>query len=106
MPEERYSNKPFAIIGEEDLVSGFQALGFRIYPAKDEGQIRAALAEILKEKIAICLVQDNIYQRSKDEIDNYRNLPLPIFIPLAQDAGMSLLDSMVKDMRLRAIGTF
>ena len=106
MPEERYSNKPFAIIGEEDLVLGFQALGFRVYPARDEGQAKAALTEVLQEKAAICLVQDNIYQSAKEEIDNYRNLPLPIFIPLAKDAGMSLLESMVKDLRLRAIGTF
>ena len=106
MPEEHYSNKPFAIIGEEDVVLGFESLGFRVYPVKDEGQARVALAEVLADKAAICLVQDNIYQSAKDEIDNYRKLPLPIFIPFARDAGMSLLESMVKDMRLRAIGTF
>jgi vacuolar-type H+-ATPase subunit F/Vma7 len=106
MPEERYCDKPFAIIGEEDLVLGFQALGFRVYPARDEGQTKAALTEVLLEKAAICLVQDNLYQGAKEEIDNYRNLPLPIFIPFAKDTGMSLLESMVKDLRLRAIGTF
>jgi len=31
MPEELYPDKPFAIIGAEDVVSGFQALGFRVY---------------------------------------------------------------------------
>jgi len=105
MPEELYPDKPFAIIGEEDLVSGFGALGFRVYPLKDEAQAKTVLSVALKEQTVIFLVQDNIYQSAKEEIDHYRNLPLPIFIPFAQDAGMPLLELLVKEIRLRAVGT-
>ena len=106
MPEGATFNKPFVVIGEEDVISGFQALGFRVYAVKENETDETVLAEALAPDTAICLVQDNIYQSAKEEIDKYRTLPLPVFIPFGKDAGMSLLESLVKDVRLRAIGTF
>ncbi len=102
MPE----NNSLAIIGEEDAVLGFGALGFKIYAVGEEADFKKILDEVLRDKTMICLVQDYIYQRAIEEINKYRSLPLPVFIPFGKDANTDLLDTMIKEIRLKATGTF
>lgn len=104
MPEELYSKEPLAIIGEEDIVIGFRALGFKTYAVTQEEQFKTALDEAINKKPAICLIQDNIYCALEDEINSYRNLPIPIFIPFGKDGSISLVETIVKDIRLKATG--
>jgi vacuolar-type H+-ATPase subunit F/Vma7 len=87
-------------------VSGFKALGFKVYAAKQAEECSAMLDKAVSEKPAVCLVQDNLYQAMETQINSYRHLALPVFIPFAKDAGTALLDSIVRDIRLRATGTF
>ena len=97
MPEELRLEKPFAIVADEDVAAGFKGLGFQAFPT---------LEEAVNQQAAICLVQDDIYQEHKGFINNYKGLPLPIFIPFARNLKADLLDGIVKDIRLRATGTF
>jgi vacuolar-type H+-ATPase subunit F/Vma7 len=124
MPEETHLDKPLGVIGDEDAVAVFKALGFKVYPvrnltsdgkiiisngvntAKEPQEFSAILDKAVSEKVAICLVQDNLYQALESQINSYRHLALPIFIPFAKDAKMALLDNLVKNIRLRATGTF
>lgn len=106
MPEELLQDNPLVVIGDEDVVLGFHALGLKAYAVKEQKEFKLILEEIVREKSAVCLVQDNIYTSLQNEIDNYRSLPLHIFIPFAKGAKNTLLDNLVKDIRLRATGTF
>lgn len=106
MPDEFLLENPLAIFGDEDVVLGFRALEFKVYPIKEQQDFKAALDEILKNKIAACLVQENIYRKNLDEINNYKNLALPIFIPFSKGDGTQLLDGIIKDIRLKATGAF
>jgi len=106
MPEETRLDKPLAVIGDEDAVAGFKALGFKVYAVKEPQEFSVILDKTVNEKFAICLVQDNLYQALESRINSYRHLALPIFIPFAKDAKMVLLDNVVKSIRLRATGTF
>ncbi len=107
MPEARelLLEKPLAIIGSEDLVCGFKALGFTVYAVRGQEDAKLALEEVIKQQTAVCLIQDDIYQADSDRIGSRKDLMLPVFIPFAQNAGMSLLERIVKDIRLRATGT-
>jgi len=105
MPEQTPLGKPLAIIGEEDLVSGFRALGFSVYPVTGPEEFSKALVEALDSKPAICLVQDTVYRQQKERIDVYRSAALPVFIPFAKNGEVPLLEEMVKGIRLRATGT-
>ena len=105
MPESISLEKPLVIIGDEDVVVGFQALGFKAYTLKEPQEFRAVLDEIVNQKAAVCLVQDNLYRGQEDQLNSYKNLPLPIFIPFTKDAKNALLESIIKDIRLRATGT-
>lgn len=106
MPEDSVSEKPMAIVGDEDVVSGFRALGFKTYAIKEPKETGVVLDEVVQQKCAVCLVQDNIYLEAQNQISKYKNLPLPIFIPFARKVKADLLETLIKDMRLRATGTF
>ena len=106
MLESTHLEKPLAIIGEEDTVLGFQALGFKVYPLKDPQEFKVALDEVVTQKPAVCLVQEEIYRAQEAQINAYKNLALPIFVPFTQDAKTNLLDELVQGIRLKATGTF
>jgi len=96
--------KPLAILGTEDAVIGFRALGFTVYSVKSLEESRAALQEVINQKSAVCLVQEDLYAGLKEEIGAYRKEPLPIFLPFSR-GGTPLLEQLVRDIRLRATGT-
>ncbi|KPK39660.1 MAG: hypothetical protein AMJ78_08145 [Omnitrophica WOR_2 bacterium SM23_29] len=105
MPDELLLENSLAIIGDEDVVLGFEAFGFKVYSLKEPQQFKAILAEVLKEKAAVCLLQDDIYNSVQDEINSYRSLPLPVFIPFSKTGQADLLDNIIKDIKLKATGT-
>ena len=104
MPEESLSKNQFAIIGEEDIALGFRALGFKVYPFSSQADLKSTLDEIMNEKIAVCLIQEDIYSKASEQINNYKYLPLPVFVPFTKDSETTLLDKILKDIRLKATG--
>ncbi len=106
MPEDVYLENALVAVGDSDVVMGFAALGFKVYTTEEQADLGAILEEIVQQKPAVCLVQDNIYQDQASKINQYRSLALPIFIPFSKEAKADLLGAMVKDIRLRATGTY
>ena len=104
MPEEKYLNKTLAVVGDEDVVLGFRALGFKVYPVSGTDESKAKLEEIVQEKCAVCLIQESVYLAAEEEINKYKNLPLPVFIPFSKNSQTDLLKKTVRDIRLRATG--
>lgn len=106
MPEAVSLEKPLVIVADEDIACGFRALGFKVCAVKGPKESGTVFDEIVQQKCAVCLVQDDIYLEAQGQINNYKNLPLPIFIPFAKKAKTDLLEMIIKDIRLRATGTF
>ncbi len=104
MPDALLSENVLAIAGDEDVVLGFKALGFRTYVLKEAGDFEIIFDELVRDKIAVCLVQDKLYRLAKDVIDSHKDLPLPIIVPFAIDGSTGDLDDLVKNIRLRATG--
>ena len=96
--------KPLAIVGAEDIVIGFRALGFDVYPVGKREEFRDALNEAAKKGYAVCLVQEDIYKAEEARINNYRTMPMPVFIPFGRDSSTAFFDAMIKAIRLRATG--
>lgn len=92
------------IVGEEDVVSGFRALGFKAYPVTKGEEFKTIFSQLLKDKTVICLVEEDIYLAAQPEINNYKQLPFPIFIPFSKTGKMNLLDDILKKIRLKATG--
>ncbi|MDD5668552.1 MAG: V-type ATP synthase subunit F [Candidatus Omnitrophica bacterium] len=105
MPEPALEQKPLVIIGKKDSVSGFSALGFKVYAVEESKEFKELLGEIVGSKPSICLVEEEVYLNSQEEIKAYKNLPLPIFLPFSSRGSSKALKDLVKDIRLRATGT-
>lgn len=131
-PESLSLEEPFAIIGYEDVVSGFKSLGFKAYPVRNPAQASKLdisngayalkekndyglmIEEVASANTAVCLVQDEVYPEIRAAIEKYNNLPFPIFLPFSKDfppkadqpmaEKADSLDSMLKDIRRRATG--
>jgi vacuolar-type H+-ATPase subunit F/Vma7 len=104
MPDEVLLDNPLAIVGDEDAVLGFRALGFKIYSVTDLMGFKTALDDIIENKVGICLVQDNIYRAGQEHIDNFKQLAFPVFIPFSKTAQNNLLQNLIRNIRLRATG--
>jgi len=106
MPETAVLEKPLAILGEEDIILGLRALGFNTYAIKGPQELSAALERMMSQKPAVCLVQDNFYAALEAQISNHKELARTIFIPFSKQGRIDLIDNIVRDIRLRATGTF
>lgn len=104
MPDTKASDKPLVIVGDEDIVMGFQALGFQVYPLKEESDFTKILDEIVEKKAAVCLIQEEIYRANQELINKYKSLALPVFMPFGGNGKSNLLDIIIKDIRLKATG--
>ena len=104
MPDTLATDKTLAIIGDEDVILGFKALGFNTYLPGTQEELKKLLENLVKENCGVCLIQDDYYKTAQDDIDYTRRLPLPVFIPFSKDGGMAALNRTVKDIRLRATG--
>jgi vacuolar-type H+-ATPase subunit F/Vma7 len=104
MLKEAALENSLAIIGDEDVVAGFKALGFKVYPIQNSQDQMQSLAKAVNDRVAICLVQEDIYRSGQDFIGSYRSFTLPIFIPFSKGAKNDLLEGMIKDIRLKATG--
>ena len=104
MPEEMTLDNPLAVVGDEDVVLGFRALGFRAYPVTAPEEFKTILDQLRQNKTAICLVEEDIYLAAQQEINNHNQPPFPIFIPFSKTGRMNLLDDIVKKIRLKATG--
>ena len=102
---EQILENSLAILGHPDIILGFKALGFAMYPSQEPEDLPQLLDQIISDKVAICLVEEEIFVLARDKIDSYRHLPLPIFIPFAKDKRTEVLDSITREIRLRATGT-
>jgi vacuolar-type H+-ATPase subunit F/Vma7 len=57
MPETQGLTSPFVIVGEEDVVLGFKALGFKVVPFEAAAEARQVLAEVVESQAAVCLLR-------------------------------------------------
>lgn len=105
---------PLAVIGEEDRVAGFKALGFQVYALKQPEEFKDILEKIAARQCAVCLIQDDVYRREEERISSYNNALTPVFIPFSPSGEKDLpaapprgeLEKIMQAIRLRATGTY
>ena len=95
-----------AIIGDRDSVLGFMALGFSVYEANDATEAEAILHRIARsDTYAVIFVIERYAALIREEIDAYKDLPLPAVISIpgregSTGYGMNSIRSAVE----RAVG--
>ena len=106
MLKEDSAKMCLAIVGSPDLVLGFKALGFQVYPAGGKEEAEAGLKEAIQRGCAVCLIQEDLYRFSRESIESYKELAFPIVMPFSKELKNQPLEELIKDIRLRATGKF
>jgi V/A-type H+-transporting ATPase subunit F len=95
-----------AIIGDRDSVLGFMALGFSVHEANDAAEAEAHLHRLAKAgDVAVIFVTERLAAQLSEEIDRYKDQPLPAVISIpgregSTGYGMNSIRSAVE----RAVG--
>lgn len=97
-----------AVIGGNDTVIGFKAVGLEACPASTVDEARQALRDLTKEgsEYAIIYIEEKLAQALQQEIDKFKDIPTPaiILIP-GREGSLGLGQTALKAAVERAVGT-
>ena len=102
MSNEKYR---IAVVGDQDSVLGFQALGLDVYPAETVDQARETLHRLAKANTAIIYLTEQLAQGLEPELARYKDelTPAIILIP-GKDGSLGIGMDNVKRSVERAVG--
>ncbi len=94
------------IIGDRDSVLGFMALGFSVMDVPDAEKARAELKGAVKSgEYAVIFITENFAAVLEDEIDKYKDMPLPAIVSLpGKDGGTGYGMENIRQASIRAVG--
>lgn len=94
-----------AVIGDQDSVLGFQALGLDVYPAQTAEEGRETLRRLAKESYAILYLTEQLAALLAPEIERYKDdlTPAIILIP-GKGGSLGIGMANVKKSVERAVG--
>lgn len=94
------------IIGDRDTVLGFMALGFSVSDVSGAEEAAKTLHTLVRSnEYAVIFVTENYAEQIREDIDQYKDMPLPAIISIPGEGGstgygMNLIRSAVE----RAVG--
>lgn len=94
------------IVGDRDSVLGFMALGFTVFDVSSADEARMKLRNAVKDGgFAVLFVTENIAKQIEDEIEKYKDLPLPAIVSVpGRDGSTGYGMENIRDAALRAVG--
>ena len=94
------------IIGDRDSVLGFMALGFTVFDVEGADEARASLREAAKSgEYAVIFVTEKIAMQIEDEIDKYKDMPMPAIVSVpGRDGTTGYGMENIRTAALRAVG--
>lgn len=99
---DKYS---IAVLGDQDSVLGFQALGLNVYPAETAEEARPILLRLAKENCAILYITEQLAVGLEAEIAHFKDELTPAIILIPGKAGsLGIGMANVKKSVERAVG--
>lgn len=94
------------IIGDRDSVLGFMALGFKVFDVADGEEARTSLRGAIKSgEFAVIFITESIAMQIEDEIDKYKDMPLPAIVSVpGKDGSLGYGMENIREAALRAVG--
>lgn len=93
------------IIGDQDSVLGFMALGIDIFPAHDSDEIKRTINRLAENNYAIIYITEQASLLVKDTIKKYKDKNLPAIIVISGSQGsLGLGMAEIRESAKRAIG--
>ena len=97
-----------AVIGGNDTVIGFKAVGLEACPAANAAEALQALRDLTKEgsEYAIIYIEEKLAQQISHEIDKYKDSPTPAIIMIpGREGSLGLGQNALRAAVERAVGT-
>lgn len=95
-----------AVLGDRDSIYGFAALGLDVFPVSDADSGARTLRDLAERSYAVIYITEALAKELEDELDRYRESPLPAVIPIPGvhgNTGMGI--AMVKKSVEQAVGS-
>lgn len=95
-----------AVMGDQDSIYGYGALGLDTYPVKDTDEAGRTLKSLAEGHYAVIYITESLQAVLEEEIDRYASEPLPAIIPIpgvSGNTGKGMLS--VKKSVERAVGS-
>ena len=95
-----------AVLGDQESVLGFKALGLDVYPAEDADTGRTMLQQLARENYAIIYLTEQLAASLEAEIARYKDnlTPAIILIP-GKEGSLGIGMAHVKKSVERAVGS-
>jgi V/A-type H+-transporting ATPase subunit F len=71
-----------AIVGSDDAINLFNAVGIRAFPIKTPQEADKAISKLANQQCKIIYVTETIYQLIGETIERYKQQAFPILIPI------------------------
>lgn len=76
-----------AVMGDQDSIYGYGALGLDTYPVKDTNEAASTLKSLAEGHYAVIYITESLQAVLEEEIDRYAMEPLPAIIPIPGVSG-------------------
>jgi len=95
-----------AIIGKKECISGFRALGLKIFAVKNSEEARKKLLAVAEDDFGIVFVTESLAEGIYDTIDQINERTFPAVTIIPEPSGASgFASKVIRDAMLRAVGT-
>ncbi len=76
-----------AAMGDRDSITGFASLGVHIFPEDRMENPAATLHNLAQQEFAVIYITESLAAQMKDEIDKYKDRPLPVIVAIPGISG-------------------
>ncbi len=105
MEEKKITKTDIAIIGKEDTVALFNAIGVTTFFTNDPNEIDQIIFKLAKDNCKIIFVSENIYTLIPETLEKYKLSAYPIILPIQLDLESSGLGlKRIRENVEKAIG--
>jgi V/A-type H+-transporting ATPase subunit F len=94
------------VIGDKDSILGFKILGLSVFPVTTPEEAAKIINKMAKEEYAVIYITENIAEKVRETINEYKSSRFPAVIPIPGNEGpLGIGMEGIKNSMIKAVGT-
>lgn len=94
-----------AVVGDQESILGFSAIGMDMYPAYSEADVKQILPKLMEENYAIIYITENVSIKAEQYLEKIKLNKVPAIVTIPSNTGnLHMGEKRVKNMVQKAIG--
>lgn len=95
-----------AVIGDDDVIFAFKALGFKTYSPENVEEARRMLAALEEEDVALCFLHEKYFEPLREERKALEKKLCPVVVVYSDFKTVTdYLGNMIREMAIKATGS-